>query len=67
MAIPPRNQITMWYLGTKTGYFELNQRLICKQEVEGSSPSSSTKLAINWKSPRRDAGAFLLIDPKLTH
>ena len=47
-------------------YDEIPNCLLCKQEVEGSSPSSSTKLAINWKSPRRNAGAFLLLDPKLT-
>ncbi len=43
----------------------LGERLLCKQEVEGSSPSSSTKLATNWKSPRRNAGAFLLVTAKL--
>ena len=43
----------------------LGERLLCKQEVEGSIPSSSTKLVFNWKSPRRNAGAFLLVTPKL--
>ena len=40
----------MWYLGTKTGHFELNKHLSYKQGVGGSSPPPPTKLKTNWKS-----------------